>query len=225
MGITKLLPPTAGAAPTWGVTASSSGLNLRPQRQRPFAARLELRADESRAGEAQTHDDSAARHVADQRARSVDAWAELHKKFGKLSLGDDLSRRDSLCRGRFSGHRADRLLLAFRPGALQGFARRLSPNLHARWQRPHAGQGRHLQESGARAHPAVDRRKGPRRLLQRRDRGQDRRLHAGERRLPAQSRFREAHFAPGSSRSRRIIAATTSSNCRRTARASPRCRC
>ena len=33
------------------------------------------------------------RHAADQCSRRVDAWAELHKKFGKLSLSDDLLRR------------------------------------------------------------------------------------------------------------------------------------
>ena len=42
---------------------------LRTQRQRPFAARLELRADESRARETEARDDSADRHAADQRAR------------------------------------------------------------------------------------------------------------------------------------------------------------
>ena len=41
---------------------------LRDQRQRPFAARLELRANESGAGEVEARDHSAARHVADQRA-------------------------------------------------------------------------------------------------------------------------------------------------------------
>ena len=35
----------------------------------------------------------------------------------------------------------------------------------------------------------------------------------------------EAHIRPGSSRFRRTTAATTSSNCRRTDRASRRCRC
>ena len=42
---------------------------LRTQRQRPFAARPELRPDESGAGEAEARDHSADRHVADQRAR------------------------------------------------------------------------------------------------------------------------------------------------------------
>ena len=57
------------------------------QWQRTFAARHELRSNESRARETASRNDSSARHVADQRAAGrVDAWAELHKKFGKLKL-------------------------------------------------------------------------------------------------------------------------------------------
>ncbi len=34
----------------------------------------------------------------------VDGWSELHKKFGKLPLGDDLAPAISICRGRLPGH-------------------------------------------------------------------------------------------------------------------------
>ena len=57
------------------------------------------------------------------------------------------------------------------------------------------------------------------------DRGEDRRLQRGERRLLLPARFRRSHVPTGSSRSRRTIAATTCGNCRRTAKGSPRWRC
>ena len=46
---------------------------------------------------------------------TVDAWAELHKRFGKLKLSDDLARCDSICRRGFSGHGIDCLLLGVWP--------------------------------------------------------------------------------------------------------------
>jgi hypothetical protein len=87
------------------------------------------------------------------------------------------------------------------------------------------GRGRDFQEPRAGPHLRADRRAGPRRFLPRRNRGPDRRLHARERRLVAEGRLRKTHVDLGRARSRSTTAATTSTSCRPTARASRRCRC
>ena len=66
---------------------------------------------------------------------------------------------------------------------------------------------------------------GARRLLPRRDRRRDRREGAGERRRDDAAAISRSSSRSGSSRSRPTITATTSSSCRRPARASPRSRC
>ena len=154
----------------------------------------------------------------------VDAWSELHKKFGKLKLADDLAPAIHYAEEGFPVSELIAYYWGFGPRIYKGSAGRFSRNLHARRQRAHPGQRRYLQKSGAGEHAAPDRRTRPRRFLQGRDRGQDRRLYAGERRLSAQSRFRKTYLAPGSIRSPRITAATTFLNCRLTVRASPRCK-
>ena len=70
----------------------------------------------------------------------VDAWSELHKKFGKLKLADDLAPAIHYAEEGFSGQRADCLLLGIRSTPLQRAAGRFSRNLHARRQRAHPGQ-------------------------------------------------------------------------------------
>ncbi len=78
---------------------------LRPERQRPLAARVELRANESRARRncnATTIPPRGMLPISVPGA--VDAWSELHKKFGKLTLSDDLAPAGEICRGGFSGH-------------------------------------------------------------------------------------------------------------------------
>ena len=127
-------------------------------------ARLEFRPNESRAGEAETRNDSSARNVADQRARMVDAWAELHKKFGKLSLGDDLAPAIRYAEEGFPVTELIAFYWRLVP-TLQRIAGRVSRNLHARWQRPHSGERRHFQESCAGQDVATDWRERSRRFL------------------------------------------------------------
>ena len=73
------------------------------------------------------------------------------------------------------------------PAAVSRIARRVSRNLHARREGSHSCEGRYFQESGAREYATIDRRKRSRRFLQRRNCGQDRRVHAGQWRFPAEN--------------------------------------
>ena len=154
----------------------------------------------------------------------VDAWAELHKKFGKLKLGDDLAPAIHYAEEGFPVTELIAYYWAFRSAALQRIARRFSRNLHARWQRPHAGQRRHLQESGAGEHAAPDRRERAATLFTK-ARSRTRSTPSCRRTADICAKPISKNIpAPGSIRSRRIIAATMFLNCRRTARASPRCK-
>ena len=133
---------------------------LRNQWQRTFAARPELRANESRAGEIEARDDPATGMLPISVPGCVDAWAELHKKFGKLKLGDDLAPAIRYAEEGFPVSELIAYYWGFGPRLYKGLPGAFSRDLHARWQRAHAGQRRHLQESGAREDAAADRRKG-----------------------------------------------------------------
>ena len=152
----------------------------------------------------------------------VDAWAELHKKFGKLKLSDDLAPAIRYAEEGFPVARIDRILLGIRIRALyKEFARRISGNVHTRWQRPHARERRHLQESGPRENVALDRRKRPGCVLQGRDRRQDRQVSCSRMAAFSAKPISRSTHRRGSNRSRRIIAVTMSSSFRQTVRASP----
>src|SRR5262245_20775871 len=77
---------------------------------------------------------------------------------------------DSLRRGRFSGYRFDRVLLVVWSEPLQRIARSVYRDLHARWERTHTKQRRHLQKPKFGENAAINWREWARRLLQRRDR-------------------------------------------------------
>ena len=165
-----------------------------------------------------------ARDAADQRAGNGRCLGGAAQKIRQTEIERRSRAGDSLRRRRFSRDRADRVLLALRAGTLQRTSRRLSRNLHARRQRPDAGERRHFQKSGAGENAAIDRRERARRFLQRRDRGQDRQVHAGRTAVFCAKPISKSIHPRGSIRFRRTIAATTFSNCRRTARGSRRCK-
>ena len=173
---------------------------------------------------AESRNHSTARDAADQRAGNGRRMGGAAQKIRQTETERRSCARDSLCRGRFSGHGTDRVLLGVRSAALQ----RTCPARFSKLTRSTAKAGprrrRHLQESGARQDAAIDRRERSRRFLQRRDRRQDRRVHAGQWRFSAQNRFREAYHRHGSSRSRPTIAATMFSSCRLTDKESPLCK-
>ena len=124
----------------------------------------------------------------------------------------------------FPRRRDHRLLL----GALGAAGCRKYPGLHRAVHRSTASAPRtrrDVEEPEPRRHAGEDRRRRPRRVLQGRHRPHHRRLLQGQWRLPCPTRTWPRTTANGSSRSAPTIAATTCGNCRRTARASPRCRC
>ena len=101
------------------------------------------------------------------------------------------------------------------------------PGLQADVSRRRSGAGsvQHHPQSGPGEGAAAPPAAGPRRLLQGRHRGRDRREGAGERRRDEPERSRRSSSRNGSSRSRPTITATTCSSCRRPDRASRRWRC
>ena len=62
----------------------------------------------------EAQDDSAARNVADQRARDGRCLVRAAQEIRQTEIGRRSRAGDSLCRGRFSGHGTDRVLLGFR---------------------------------------------------------------------------------------------------------------
>ena len=109
---------------------------------------LELRADESRAREAASRVPFRRRGMLPISVPgAVDALGGAAPEIRQAVVRRRSLRRDSLRGGRFSGHRVDRVLLGHFGPTLQRSARRFSRDLHARWQRPRAGERRHFQES------------------------------------------------------------------------------
>ena len=120
---------------------------------------------------------------------AVSGWFELHGRFGKLPIKDDLA---PAIRYAQDGFPVPQYIAGQWAGAVEDLgklklSRRLPRSLRPRG--PRAGRGRGFPQSGPGADPGPDRRAGPRRLLPGRDRGGDRRLHAGQRRLPAHGRL------------------------------------
>jgi gamma-glutamyltranspeptidase/glutathione hydrolase len=70
-----------------------------------------LRANEGGAGQTKSRNNSTNWNAPISVPGCVDAWAELHKRFGKLSLGDDLSGAIHYAEEGFPGFRVDRLVL------------------------------------------------------------------------------------------------------------------
>ena len=174
---------------------------LRAQRQRTFAARLELRANESRARQTESQDDSAARHVADQRAGLRRCLGRVAQEIRQTETQPTISRRRfEYAEEGFPVTRVDRVSTGH-------FGRELYKDLPGAFLETYTldGKGRTPAKGDIFKNPELAKtlrligEKGPRRILQRRDRGQDRRVHAGERRISAQSRFREAYLDLGRS--------------------------
>jgi len=85
---------------------------------------------------------------------TVDAWAELHKRFGKLKLSDDLAPATRYAEEGFPITE----LIAYYWG--------FGPRLHTRRKRANPGEGRYFQESGSRKNLGTDWRKRSRCFLQ-----------------------------------------------------------
>ena len=100
----------------------------------------------------------------------VDAWAELHKKFGKLKLSDDLAPAIRYAEEGFPVTDLIAYYWAFGPRLYKGLpgAFVATYTLDGKGRTP--GQRRHLQEPRFGENAAIDWRQRTRRLLQRRDR-------------------------------------------------------
>ena len=140
-------------------------------------------------------------------------------------LAELLAPAIALRRGGLPGPRGDRRLLAgARSRLLQAWPDSATTYLLDGQRRRSVGEVfKNPQPGRARYRAIADER--PRRLLQGRDRQGDRRLQRSQRRLLLAEGLRRAHDRLGRAGLARTIAATTSGSCRRTARASPRCRC
>ena len=139
-------------------------------------------------------------HVAHQRTGGRGRLGVAARSVRQAHPRGRSKRRDPLRGGGVSRHADHRVLLGAQPRAFKGLPGAWAETYHAARHRPRAGGGRRVQEPGLAHTLRRDRRKGPRRFLQRRDRRPDRRLHAGQRRLPAQGRFRGAPFRMGGPR-------------------------
>ena len=112
---------------------------------------------------------------------AVDGWFALHDRFGKAPMTRRAGAGHPLRARRPSAGRDHRLLLG--PfGAAAVAVSRLQGTVHHR--RPRAAHRRDVEEPEPRRHPAEDRRRRPRCVLQGRHRRTHRRLLQGQRRLP-----------------------------------------
>src|SRR4029077_17527817 len=98
------------------------------ERKWTFAAWPKLRSDEVGTRQAASRHNSAARHVANQRAGNGGCVGGVAQKIRQTQTERRSRAGDPLCRGRFSRHGADRLLLGTERAALQEHAGRLSRN-------------------------------------------------------------------------------------------------
>src|SRR5882757_3142209 len=88
---------------------------------------------------------------------TVDAWAELHKKFGKLKLSDDLAPAIHYAEEGFPVTQLIAYYWAFGPRIYKGLPGAFfeTYTLDGKGRTP--SEGRHFQESGAGEHAAIDR--------------------------------------------------------------------
>ncbi len=131
---------------------------------------------------------------------AVDGWTTLHDKFGKLTLADDLSGAIDYAEDGFPVTQTIAFYWGRNLTAFKGLPGAWAETYHLPGTDRAPGEGDVFKNPAPRAHAPRHRRTGPRRFLQRRDRRQDRRLHAGQRRLPAQGRFRATPFRVGRAR-------------------------
>ena len=167
---------------------------------------------------------------------TVDGWFALHERFGRKPMAELLAPAIRYARegapipqtiAMYWANNRRRLETEFAAGRLQEIDNARATYFcqencaddapDARWARP-------LPQSRSRQHARANRERRTRRLLSRTDRTHDRCLHAPHRRLAALRRFRRGIRANGSIRSARPIAMSKYANCRRTRRASSRCR-
>ena len=149
---------------------------------------------------------------------AVDGWFALHGRFGKLPMKDVLAPAIGYAR---DGFPVSELIAYYWDRSVPRLA---SIGLQQQFTSTAARRaGRDLEERQSRQHARAIA-KGGRDAFYRCDRAHDRQLHAANDGFLSYEDL-AAHRGNGSSRCRPITVATRSGNCRRTARASPRCRC
>ena len=136
---------------------------------------------------------------------AVDGWGALHDRFGKLPLAEDLAPAIAYAQ---NGFPVTQLIAMYWKGNMKAFAQQRRDDrgdreraAHLSGERQDAGRGRDLPQSGSRPHAEPDRQGRARRLLQGRDRAQDRRLLQAHRRRSALRGLRRRITANGSNRS------------------------